>query len=140
MIEDPEFVIISVTQAFCPEGHGLVQPDNSDFYGMPGLRVRVQVGEHHEDVTLSAVHGDPRKTGGDSIEDGTRCAILCPECEITLPVYEEPCRCGQGDLHMVYLTADRDPGDVAMICNVWGCYRSRVVDKSSGNDSECVTC
>lgn len=129
MVEDPEFVIISVTQAFCPEGHALIGPQNPAFYGMPGLTVRVRSPEHTEDVTLSAVHGDPRKSGGDTIPDGTRCEILCPECETELAKYEEACRCGQGDLHLIYLTPDRNPGDVAMLCDVWGCYRSRVVDK-----------
>ena len=127
--DDPDFVIISLTRAFCQNGHPLIAAGAPTFYGLPGLRVQVRQNETVGMVTLSAVHGDQRRVGGDDFEKGQPCQVCCPTCGDELPAWEDGCRCGGGKLRVVFLSPDCDPGNVALICDVWGCHRSRVVDK-----------
>jgi hypothetical protein len=126
-----EGVTVIVTQAFCPNGHNLVRPDlDAVFDGHPGIAVFIECEDWSGEVVLSPIHGDHSKVGMiKSIPEGTKCVVRCPECEVELPRIA-PCGCEKGgELIGLYLRPDLSEGDVIGICNVLGCYRSRVMDK-----------
>ena len=123
-------VTIIVTQAFCPQGHNLVRDEDAHFDGYPGVTVYVEAaGWEGGEVTLSPIHGDHSKIGMPrQIPEGTKCTIRCPECEEILPTISK-CGCeNDGDLVAIYLRKSLNEGDVIAICNVLGCYRSRIMD------------
>jgi len=123
-------VTIVITQAFCPNGHNLVRRNDVLFDGYPGVSLFVECGDFADEVILSPIHGDHAKIGMPrAVLDGTRCVIRCPECEVELPKIAD-CGCEHGgDLVGLYLREDRSEGDVVGVCNILGCYRSRVMDK-----------
>lgn len=123
-IKDGAFII--VTQAFCPQGHDLVAVPGPLFDGFPGLSVRVRGDGVDEVVTLSPMHGDDRKEGGETIPAGTRCSMSCPVCDTELPSIGR-CDCQAGELHAVDLVP-RGSGEIAALCDVAGCRRSHVAD------------
>ena len=120
-------VLAIVTQAFCPSGHDLVASAPVTFEGHPGIRLLVSDGTTEEEVVLSPIHGDRRKSISSTFRLGTRLTILCPECHSELDVLF-PCSCGRGELMSLYLTPAKSEGHVAAVCNVWGCPRSRLID------------
>lgn len=123
-------VTIVVTQAFCPNGHNLVRRNDVLFDGYPGISLFVECGDFAGEVILSPIHGDHAKIGiPRSLPDGLRCCLKCPECEVELPKIGD-CGCEHGgDLIGIYLREDLAEGDMVAICNILGCYRSRVMDK-----------
>lgn len=124
-------VTIVITQAFCPNGHNLVR-QNTDalFDGYPGICLYLEAAGWEGEVTLSPIHGDHSKVGMPaSIPEGTRCIVRCPVCEAELPRITD-CGCAHGgDLVGIYLRPSLAPGDVVGVCNILGCYRSRVMDQ-----------
>lgn len=122
-------VTIAVTQAFCPEGHNLVWADNRNFMGFAGMKLSVTTEVTGTvNVTLSPIHGHHERHGGWDITDGTRCEVACPTCQTSLPVHEKPCECGDGKLRKIYLTPRLEDADMVLVCDVWGCHRSSVLD------------
>ena len=136
-------VISIVTQAFCPDGHDMIKASTVTFEGHPGIRVLVTDGSTEEEVVLSPIHGDPRKSLSFTFKLGTRLELMCPVCKKKLDVLF-PCSCGRGELMSLYLTPALTEGSVAAVCNVWGCPRSRLIDNwqvisqfvASGEDEE----
>jgi hypothetical protein len=126
----PAGVTIVITQAFCPNGHNLVRENDALFDGYPGIALYVEFPEWSGEVTLSPIHGDHSRFGiPRTVPDGSRCEIRCPECEVALPTLKG-CGCDEGgELRGLYLRKDLSEGDVVGICNVLGCYRSRILDK-----------
>ncbi len=126
----PAGVTIVITQAFCPNGHNLVREGDALFDGFPGINLYVEFDEWQGEVALSPIHGDHSRVGiPRTVPDGSRCVIRCPECEVELPVIK-PCGCEHdGQLVGLFLRADLSEGDMVGICNVLGCYRSRILDK-----------
>ncbi|MDY0058789.1 MAG: hypothetical protein RBU45_03185 [Myxococcota bacterium] len=129
----PADVAIILTQAFCPAGHALIREDHPRFDDQPGLRLRVCWGEASVLVTLSPYHGDARKV----IEQGTPpgpgqlVRICCPECGAEFPSFG-PCVAEDGGtLRTIFLSRRRDEGCAVMVCDVWDCPRSRIVDEWS---------
>lgn len=121
---------IAITQAFCPNGHNLVWEDNRNFMGFAGMKLSVSTEEWGTfNVTLSPIHGHHDRHGGWDLIDGTQCGIACPTCQTPLPVFEKACECGQGKLRKIYLTSKLDDADLVLVCDVWGCHRSRVLDR-----------
>lgn len=124
-------VTIVLTQAFCPQGHNLIQPDNASFDGQPGIRLRIAFADQVGEVTLSPIHGDHRK----EIQiarlpaPGVRLSVRCPVCDEELPLSGE-CASGDGGrLRMLFLTPRLDEGHAGLICDVWGCPYSKLVDE-----------
>ena len=122
-------VIIALTQGYCHNGHPLIQDVNPAFLGFPGIAMEVSCGDHVEVVIVSPVHGHHARIGGSGFADGDCCGLACPRCHEQLAAFEEPCSCGKGALRLIHLTPALEAGDHALVCDVWGCHRSRVVDR-----------
>ena len=122
-------VIIALSQAYCPNGHNLIDEMNPAFLGFPGMTVEISTSSDSEIIIVSPVHGHHQRIGGAGIADGAKCGVGCPECHQQFPEYEEKCSCGAGNLRVIYLTPKLDAGDHVLVCDVWGCHRSRVVDR-----------
>ncbi len=125
-------VFILVTQAFCPNGHNLVNEGNKDFDGYPGIKLALKFEGKSESVCLSPFHGDASKKGTVDWEDGSKLAITCPHCDVPFPVIAS-CKCGlkpdmEGDLIKLYLSPSLNDSHILALCNVWGCRRSRTID------------
>lgn len=124
---DDAFVFI--TQAFCPAGHDLVAHGGPLFHGFPGPTLRLAgegIGEGGELLTLSPMHGDSGKEGAEGVVWGSRYRLACPVCDVELAVIG-PCDCGLGELHAMDLVPGGG-GEIAAVCDVAGCRRSRLVD------------
>lgn len=122
-------VMVIITQAFCPNGHNLVRREDVVFDGYPGVSLFVEAGGWSGEVILSPIHGDHSKVGMNrEIEEGVRGNIKCPECKVEFPKIAD-CNCGgDGDLIGIYLSPAPREGDMVGVCNILGCYRSRVMD------------
>ncbi len=127
-IKQVDDVFIVITQAFCPNGHSLVDEKSEDFDGYPGIRVHLESEGEAGDVILSPFHGDRSKKGKLDWDDGLKVKISCPECQVAFPKLAS-CRCsGGGDLIKLYLTPNLSDSHVLAMCNVWGCRRSRTIN------------
>lgn len=126
-------VFIVVTQAFCPNGHNVIDEETSELFdGYPGIRLKVVVGDRSGEVHLSPFHGDGTKRGTVDWEPGTKLEVRCPICDTPLPRIAK-CRCdtggGQdGELIKLYLNPALNDSHVMALCNVWGCRHSRTID------------
>ena len=57
--------------------------------------------------------------------------IKCPECGAEFPSFG-PCVAEDGGtLRTIFLSRRRDEGCAVMVCDVWDCPRSRIVDEWS---------
>lgn len=123
-------VMVIITQAFCPNGHNLVRREDVLFDGYPGISLYVECGEWSGEVILSPIHGDHSKVGmHKDVSLGTKVVVRCPDCEEELHRIAN-CGCeGDGDLIALFLSSALSEGEVVGVCNVLGCYRSRVMDK-----------
>ena len=128
IVEIVEDTVIVITQAFSHQGHPLIKDDNPRFFGYPGVRLRVDANGKTEDVVLSPVHGNHDRVGGETIPNGTKCTVMCPECGDELLAYA-PCPCGGGTLRAMYLSDECDDAHIVAICDIWGCQRSRIIDE-----------
>jgi hypothetical protein len=80
-------------------------------------------------VVLSPIHGDDTKFGENDFEPGELTRVTCPQCGVLLPSVS-PCGCTtESQLIGLFLDEDRVEGDQVAICNVWGCLRSRIIDR-----------
>jgi hypothetical protein len=125
-------VFILVTQAFCPNGHNLVNDDNALFDGYPGIKLELRSPEKRGIVYLSPFHGDESKRGDVTWEVGQALDVRCPECAAALPKIAN-CNCGinpgtRGDLVKLFLSRSLNDSHILALCNVWGCRRSRTID------------
>ncbi len=129
---DPDGVTIIVTQAFCPKGHNLISEDNPKFSGHPGIKLVISDGEHEGEVVLSPVHGDATKRSplGDwTPAPGTRMvSVRCPVCGTELDILGDCVTGDGGKLRAIYLTSRLSEGYAALVCDVWDCHYSKVVD------------
>ena len=131
-IKQVDDVFIVVTQAYCPNGHNLVDETNEQFDGYPGIRLLVRDGENEGEVHLSPFHGDESKLGKTDWRVGVRLEVLCPICQTPLPSLAH-CHCETpdgrgGELVKLYLSPALTDSHVLALCNVWGCRHSRTVD------------
>ncbi len=123
-LRDDAYIIVA--QAFCPAGHDLVAYPGPLFDGFPGISIRIRCEGVEEVITLSPMHGDDRKAGAEDVADGTRYTLCCPICDVELPSIGR-CDCRMGELHSVDLVP-KGHGEIAALCDVAGCRRSRVAD------------
>lgn len=120
-------VFIVITQAFCPNGHPLIDDDNESFDGYPGLKVLVKSKDKSGEIVLSPFHGDETKKGAALWQAGEKVEVCCPECNTPFPRMAS-CSCaGDGNLMKIYTTPTLSDSNVLAMCNVWGCRRSRTI-------------
>jgi hypothetical protein len=125
-------VFIVVTEAFCPNGHRLISPDNEEFDGYPGIRLQISDGEKTGILFVSPIHGDGTKKGMTDWKDGQKLTITCPYCGTGIPRLAG-CHCypdspSSGDLLKLFTTPSLNDSHIMAFCNVWGCPRSRTID------------
>ncbi|MCA9563981.1 MAG: hypothetical protein KC561_10855 [Myxococcales bacterium] len=122
-------VFVVVTQAFDPDGNNLINPEET-FDGFPGVSVWIETPDGESGrVTLSPIHGDTRKSGFSDVAEGTPLVVRGIEGGPELEA-EAECQCGKGTYRRVYLSPKLDKGDAVLLCNVWGCHRSRIIDEA----------
>jgi hypothetical protein len=121
-------VMLVLTQAYCPLGHELIAPDNPTFDGYPSLAVRLSVGDRSGITFLSPFHGDTRKAGFTDFNPGESCVLSCPVCNAEFPLLGR-CSCSRdGRFYGLYLSTRLGDRNIAGVCSVWGCPRSRLMD------------
>lgn len=125
-------VFIVITEAYCPNGHNLILPDNDEFDGYPGIKMKIVSSTDSGILYASPFHGDGTKKGKQDWKQGEKLEIHCPECDILLPKLAK-CHCSMdsaedGDLVKLYTSADLNDSHILAFCNVWGCRRSRTID------------
>jgi len=120
-------VVAILTQVFCPNGHNVVEFSTVSFDDQKGISLMVDDGQHEDVVVISPFHGDPRKTHSVAFKVGTKLGISCPICKEPFQILL-PCTCGKGELVGLFLSPALSESQVAAVCNVWGCPRSRVID------------
>ena len=122
-------ISILVTQAFCPAGHNLIHREEPLFSKHKGISIQVSAGDWSGEVVVSPFYGDTRIKGmNEATPKGTKCRLTCPICGTELPV-QAPCGCPTGgDFHSLYLRTDLRESEQIMLCDVYGCKRSRVMD------------
>lgn len=133
-IKHVDDVFIVVTQAFCQNGHNLVDNDNEMFDGYPGIKLQLTDGRGNAGIVyLSPFHGDSSKKGKTDWPAGTKLNVRCPICNVLLPVLAK-CHCDPaispngGDLVKLFLSPSRTDSHIVALCNVWGCRKSRTID------------
>jgi hypothetical protein len=125
----PGGIAILVTQAFCPAGHDLVYREDVPFSGHKGISIQVSTEVWSGEVVLSPFHGDDRLLGmSPEVVKGTKCRLTCPVCGVELPV-QTTCGCPSGgDLHSLHLRKDLRESEQIMLCDVYGCQNSQMMD------------
>ncbi len=116
--------LIIVEECYCPNGHSLVD-SRVEFRGHPGILIKVKKGNETGAIALSPICGDNSKYSIDiELSDGEILDLLCPHCNVPLPVYA-PCDCG-GD--MITLFADKQGNfcNCIGVCNRVGCSHSEI--------------
>ncbi len=127
-VETFDDAIAILTQVFCPNGHNLVELSAVSFDDHQGISLLVDDGQEEDVVVVSPFHGDPRKAHSVAFKIGSKLSLSCPVCREPFKVLL-PCSCGQGDLVGLFLSPTLNESQVAAVCNVWGCPRSRIIDK-----------
>ncbi len=120
--DDDELLVIE--ECYCPNGHNLISP-NVEFTGRHGILIKLKKGKQEGHIALSPYCGDKSKyTIGIDLSEGEIMNLLCPVCDVPLPVYA-PCDCG-GD--MITLFADKMGNycNCIGICNRVGCSHAEI--------------
>ncbi|MDX9759137.1 MAG: hypothetical protein RBU27_08260 [Bacteroidota bacterium] len=113
-----------VKACYCPRGHNLIN-DKVVFGDFEGILLRMRKGHSEGLLALSPVYGDKsRITLGLRPERGDILTLLCPDCGVPLPVYDE-CMCG-GDILALFTRPVPDFGNCVGICNRLGCHHAEI--------------
>ena len=127
--KDDKGIHFILTQAWDGHGNSLIRENRPNFDDFPGVTLWLELPDGQGgEVTLSPIHGDPRKKCFTEIAPGTNCEIFGPKGGKPLKTFGR-CSCG-GSYRSIYLTQKGEKGEVVLICNVWGCLRSRIIDSS----------
>ena len=116
--------VLVVSACYCPNRHNLVN-SRAQFNEFDGILLRLRKGEEDGLVALSPVYGDRSRISlGLRLERSDVYTLLCPECGITLPVYDQ-CDCG-ADLFALFMTGDVSFANCICVCSRVGCHHSVV--------------
>ena len=131
-IKQVDDVFIVVTQAFCPNGHNLINSKNEHFDGHPGIKLKLVTSNKASEIFLSPFHGDHSKKGDTDWSDGEKFDIRCPICDTSLPTLAK-CHCGddstpRGELVKLYISPELKDSHILALCNIWGCRKSHTID------------
>jgi hypothetical protein len=122
--------MVVIKACFCPRGHNLIN-ERAQFSDFGGILLRVRGEEMREGlVALSPIFGDKNRISlGIELIKGMVMTLLCPECGIPIPVYDE-CSCG-ADVLALFTRPVPDYGNCVGICNRVGCYNAEL---KNGNE------
>jgi hypothetical protein len=113
-----------IKQCFCPNGHDLINP-KVNVRGYKGILIRIKKGKDEGFVALSPICGDKSKYTIDiEVSEGEIIDLLCPECNVPLPVYA-PCDCG-GDMITLFCDKHGNFCNCIGICNRVGCSHAEI--------------
>ncbi len=116
--------VLVVRACYCPRGHNLVN-DKAMFSEHSGILMRVRKEMSEGLLAISPVYGDKSRISlGMRIENGDVLTLLCPECGVPLPTYDE-CSCG-GDVIALFTRPVPDYGNCVGICNRVGCHNAEI--------------
>lgn len=122
--------VIVITQVFCPQGHNLIDPSSSArFNGYPGISLKIKGQNEDGIVIVSPIPGDDTRFGATKFAPGEQTEITCPVCNVKLPTIQS-CGCTDtSSLIGLFLTEDLQEGNQVVLCNSWGCLRSKITDR-----------
>lgn len=116
--------IIVVTDCYCPQGHSLIS-SRVRFGNYNGIFLKVRTSNGEGYIALSPVFGDKSRISLDvDLPEGELIEILCPECNVGLPVYGK-CECG-GDLKVTFTIPAPDFNNCVGFCNRVGCRHAEI--------------
>jgi len=118
---DEELII---KECYCPNGHNLVSPKVT-IKGHNAILLKVKKNRKTGYIGLSPVCGDKSKIVMDiELEEGEILKLLCPVCNVPLPVYA-PCECG-GDMIALFADKQGNYGNCIGVCNRVGCTHAEI--------------
>jgi len=122
--------MVVIKACFCPRGHNLIN-ERAQFTDFGGILLRVRGSAMREGlVALSPIFGDKSRISlGIELVKGMVMTLLCPECGIPIPVYDE-CSCG-ADVLALFTRPVPDYGNCVGICNRVSCYNAEL---KNGNE------
>ena len=122
--------VIAVTHVYCPNGHNLVDAaSDARFNGYPGISLKIKGEEEEGIVIVSPIHGDDTRFGANDFTPGEITRVSCPVCDVELPKVQD-CGCtNESKLVGLYLDPELVEGSQVVMCNAWGCLRSRITDR-----------
>ena len=115
-----------VTEAYCPNGCNLADPEHT-INGAAGLRMRFRRPGMEGELVLSAIEGDFDKIilSGE-LEDGLKDELYCPHCGVMFRKLIN-CSCKPGaDMVIIGLTPELDFNNAVSFCNVTGCTNGTI--------------
>ncbi|MBN1424035.1 hypothetical protein JXA88_05705 [Candidatus Fermentibacteria bacterium] len=128
MAKDAVRHAVTVGEAYCPQGHDLVDRDRL-IGDLPGIRLgfRRPGGEVGEVVLSPTLGCFDKIVLSSELVEGEELQLFCPQCYTPLPILRE-CHCREGAVvNMLYLTRANDPYDAIAFCNVVGCHNSALI-------------
>jgi len=116
-----------VTEAYCPRGCSIIDPEHK-INGQPGLLIRFKRPGVEGLFVLSAIEGDFDKIVlSGSLEDGLKDELYCPHCGVMFRKLVT-CNCSEGaDMVVIGLTPELDFNNAVAFCNVTGCVNGTTI-------------
>lgn len=113
-----------VKQCYCPNGHDLINP-KVNVRGYKGILIKIKRGKDEGFMALSPICGDKSKYTIDiEVSEGEIIDLLCPDCDVPLPVYA-PCDCG-GDMITLFCDKHGNFCNCIGVCNRVGCSHAEI--------------
>lgn len=113
-----------IKQCYCPNGHDLINP-KVNVRGYKGILIKIKRGKDEGFMALSPICGDKSKYTIDiEISEGEIIDLLCPDCDVPLPVYA-PCDCG-GDMITLFCDKHGNFCNCIGVCNRVGCSHAEI--------------
>jgi len=118
----------AVTEAYCPNGCSIIDPDHK-INGFPGLRVRYSRPGMEGELVLSAIQGDFDKIVlSGKLMDGAKDELYCPHCKVMFKKLVS-CSCSpDADMVVIGLTKKLDYNNAISFCNVTGCCNGTTIN------------
>jgi len=110
-----------VTEAYCPEGCSIIDPEHK-INGVSGLLIKFKRPGVEGELVLSAIEGDFDKIVlSGTLEDGLKDELYCPHCGVMFRKLVN-CNCSSdADMVVIGLTPKLDFNNAVSFCNVTGC-------------------
>ena len=120
--------IVVVRQAFCPNGHNVVQ-NRYKFSGFAGIHLKAEINGNKGDLILSPIFGDHSHITIDiDINLGDQPKMTCPICGVELPILKKCENCESGNMLVLSMREKFDITDGIAFCDVAGCPSAYILD------------